>query len=165
MNNKNTIHNTITTIMRTIRFTVWVEEDVDAVQEMRKRRSNTGERKKQLPTTTIATIYKKKFRRNNKRHSTKMVGPNKSHSDRRNGIDNANVIKRPNRRKETRRKLSEEQKQQIKINRQNNNNNNNSSIPGNNKYDIQDRTEQRIFDICKEHFGIIADPRFSVTKT
>jgi hypothetical protein len=99
-----------------------------------------------------------------------MVGPDKSHSDRRNGTDNDNIVKRPNRRKGKRRKLREEQKQQIKINRQNknkdnkNNNNNNNNNNGNNEHDIQDKTEQRIFDICKEHFGIIADPRFSVTK-
>jgi hypothetical protein len=93
-----------------------------------------------------------------------MVGPDKSHSDRRNGTDNDNIVKRPNRRKEKRRKLREEQKQQIKINRQNKNKNNNNNNNGNNEHDIQDKTEQRIFDICKEHFGIIADPRFSVTK-
>jgi hypothetical protein len=82
-------------------------------------------------------------------------------------------MKRPNRRKEARRKTREKQKQTMKI--KNNNdmdinisiNNNDISIDNNsnrNKNDIQDRTEQRIYDICKEHFGIIADPRFSVTK-
>jgi hypothetical protein len=82
-------------------------------------------------------------------------------------------MKRPNRRKEARRKTREKQKQTMKI--KNNNdmdinisiNNNDISIDNNsnrNKNDIQDRTEQGIYDICKEHFSIIADPRFSVTK-
>jgi hypothetical protein len=124
-----------------------------------KRWSNKRTRKKQFPKTT--TICEKEFRRINKRHSTKTVGPNESLSERQNGMyDTNNAIKRPNRRKETRRKIREKQKQQITIN----NNKNSNNISHRNGTDIQDQTEQRIFDICKEHFGIIADPRFSVTK-
>jgi hypothetical protein len=86
-----------------------------------------------------------------------MVGLIKRQLDHQNGIHENNTEdilnsivdtpKRPNRRKEKRRKTREK----AKINNNDNNN-------------IQDRTEQRIFDICKERFGIIADPRFSITK-
>jgi hypothetical protein len=62
--------------------------------------------------------------------------------------------KRPNRRKEIRRKIrnsmKEIKKRDININNSNNN--------------LQNKTEQRIVDICKERFGIVTDPRFSVTR-
>jgi hypothetical protein len=58
--------------------------------------------------------------------------------------------KRPDRRKERRRKTRSLQRDS---------NMNNSS-----DFTLERRMEQRIYDICKERFGIIADPRFSVTK-
>jgi type IV secretory pathway VirB10-like protein len=80
----------------------------------------------------------------------KLLGPNKTSISTSQKDNDKSKRERPDRRKERRRKTRS-------IQRDANMNNNMES-------DLEQRTEQRIHDICKERFGIVADPRFSVTK-
>jgi hypothetical protein len=103
-----------------------------------------------MPNQTSSTIQYNKEYNNYNNYNKKPLGLNKTSISTSQTDNDKSRRKRPDRRKERRRKTRS-------IQRDANMNNNMESY-------LEQRTEQRIHDICKERFGIVADPRFSVTK-